>query len=169
MVRVKGEEKDGYQAVQIGFGEKKNLNKPDKGQGNFRFLREFRLDREEKKDYQPGEKILADVFKPGDKVIVRAVSKGKGFQGVVKRHGFKGAATATHGTKHAHRQPGSIGSTFPERVVKGKKMAGRMGFVKISTRNLRVARVEKEKNLLWVKGSVPGPAQGLVRVSHELL
>ncbi len=158
-------EKDGYEAIQVGFSTKnpKNLSKSVKGQlkdlGSFRWLREFqgsaRMSR--------GAKITTDVFKEGDKVKVSAVSKGKGFQGVVKRHGFHGAPK-THGTKHAHREPGSIGATWPQRVIKGRRMPGRMGGERVTVRNLEIVKVDPEKNLLALKGAVPGPRGALVEI-----
>ena len=155
VAQVKSEESDGYSAVQLGFVEKTKTKKPEKP---FYYLREFRGDFEKKS----GEEISADVFSSGDKVIVRGISKGKGFAGVVKRWGFKGAATSSHGTKHSNRKPGSIGSAYPQRVFKGKKMAGRMGADKVSLRNLEVVNVDVENNIIAIKGALPGRKGGLL-------
>jgi len=164
VTQVKTKEKDGYQAVQIGFGQKKKLTKPLLGHlkklGQFRWLREFRV---EKPEFKLGDVISVDIFKEGDKVKVSGLSKGKGFAGVVKRYGFKGGP-ASHGTKHTLRAPGSIGSSFPERVWKGRKMAGRMGTERVTTKNLEVAKVDKENNLLAIKGAIPGRKGTLVEV-----
>ena len=140
VTQIREEKKDGYKAVQIGFLEKKKINKPLAGHlkdlGKLRHLKEFRLDKngvgknneeKEKTEYKLGDKIDASVFETGDKVKISGVSKGKGFQGVMKRHGFKGGP-ASHGQKHSNRKGGSIGSAFPEHVIKGKKMQGRFIF-----------------------------------------
>ena len=174
VTQIREEEKDGYQAVQIGFLEKKKINKPLAGHlkdlGKLRYLREFRLDKNgvgkssvEKIEYKLGDEINASVFETGDKVKISGVSKAKGFQGVMKRHGFK-CGQASHGQKHSNRKPGSIGSAYPEHVIKGKKMAGRMGGVQSTQLGLEVVEVDKEKNLLIIKGSVPGNNGVLVRV-----
>ena len=164
VTQVKTEEKDGYQAVQVGFGERKKINRPLMGHlkdlGKFRYLREIR---DVKEDMKIGDKIDAGVFKEGDKIKVVGISKGKGFQGVMKRHGFHGSP-ATHGHKHDHRAPGSIGSAFPEHVLKGKKMAGRMGGDRVTVKGLKVVKVDKENNLLAVKGAVPGKRGALLKV-----
>ncbi len=154
-VRIK--EKDGYEAVQVGFDNtKKRLNKPLQGQlknlGNFRYLREFRV---EGGDYKIGDVFDVSQFNDGDKVKISGLTKGRGFQGVVKRHGFHGGPK-THGQKNRYRAPGSIGSTAPQRVMKGKRMAGRMGMERRTTKNLEIAGIDKEKNILMVKGAVPG-------------
>jgi len=164
VTQVKTEKKDGYQAVQVGFGERKKINRPLMGHlkdlGKFRYLREIR---DVKEDMKIGDKIDAGVFKEGDKIKVIGISKGKGFQGVMKRHGFHGSP-ATHGHKHDHRAPGSIGSAFPEHVLKGKKMAGRMGGDRVTVKGLKVVKVDKENNLLVVKGAVPGKRGALLKV-----
>lgn len=165
VLQVKSREKDGYEAVQLGFGERrvKNIKKPQQGHfkelGNFRYVKEFRTSSPPAR----GEKIDASAFKEGDRVKVSGISKAKGFQGVVKRYRFHGAP-ATHGTKHAHRQPGSIGATWPQRVIKGMRMAGRMGGVRISVRNLKIARVDVENNLLAIRGAIPGRRGTLVEI-----
>ncbi len=166
VVQVKTEEKNGYAALQAGFGEKKakNINKAElghlKGLGNFRYLSEFR---NADGTYNPGDKIDISVFEPGEKVQVSGISKGKGFQGVVKRHGFKGGSR-THGQKHSEREPGSIGATWPQRVLRGKRMAGRMGGEMVTVKNLEVVKVEPEKNLLYIKGALPGRRGTLLKI-----
>lgn len=163
---------DGYNAVQIGFGEKKSVKKPQLGhlkkagfEQSIRWLKEIRV---EDKDVAPGKQInLGDIFKVGDAVKVTGVSKGKGFQGGVRRHGFHGGPK-THGQSDRHRAPGSIGSgTTPGRVYKGKKMAGHMGVETVSARGLEVMGVDKDNNLLTIKGAVPGPIGGLVIVQKQ--
>lgn len=162
VVQVKTKEKDGYVAVQLGFGAKKekNIRKPQRGHSPLRWLKEFRVDETELK---PGDKIDIDTFAPGDKVNVIAISKGKGFQGVVKRHGFHGGPKS-HGQKDRHRAPGSIGASWPQHVIKGMKMAGRMGGVKVTVKNLEVVEIDKENNLIAVKGAVPGRRGTLVMI-----
>jgi len=160
VTQVKTKEKDGYVAVQLGFEEitkKKNITK-SKRQKPFVYVREFPT-----AEGAMGQVIDASVFQDGDTVQVSGISKGKGFQGAVKRHGFHGAP-ATHGTKHAHRQPGSIGATWPQRVIKGMRMAGRMGGVRMSTRNLEIAKVDAETNTLAIKGAIPGKRGTLVEI-----
>ncbi|MEA3272111.1 MAG: 50S ribosomal protein L3 [Patescibacteria group bacterium] len=167
VTQVKTLSKDGYSAVQIGCGEKKNLSKSLKGHvkdlSNLRFLNEFRINEDEAKEYNRGDKIEVDVFKEGHKVAVTGTSKGKGFQGVVKRHGFKGGP-ASHGHKDQERMPGSIGDTGAAKVFKGKKMAGRMGGDRVTVKNLEVVEVDKEKGMLAIKGAVPGARNGLVLI-----
>jgi large subunit ribosomal protein L3 len=171
ITQIKIKEKDGYEAAQIGFGETKKIKKPRKGQlgrisktqnpiPNIRWIREFRVDGGK---YELGQEIKADVFQEGDLVQVSGISKGKGFAGVVKRHGFKGAP-ASHGTKHNLRAPGSIGSSFPEHVMKGKRMAGRMGGDRVSVKNLKVAAVDAENNILAIKGAVSGKNGSLIEI-----
>jgi len=171
VTQVKIKEKDGYGAVQVGFGARKHLSKSLQGHfkehGKFRWVREFRIKEEpstpDEMPFKVGDSIRVEVFEAGDKVKVSGISKGKGFQGVVKRHGFHGAP-ASHGTKHNLRAPGSIGASFPERVLKGKRMGGRMGGQRVSVRNLTVASVDAEHNLLVVKGAIPGGRGTLVEV-----
>ena len=177
VVSQRTDEKNGYTAVQLGFGlrKEKNIKNPQlghskkagaaskDGKNNLRYLREFRI---EKPELKLGDEITVDVFKEGDEVKVSGISKGKGFQGVVKRHGFKGGP-ASHGTKHTLRAPGSIGSSFPERVWKGKKMAGRMGGGRITVRGLKVVKIDKENNLLAIKGAVPGRIGTLLEVRAQ--
>ena len=168
VVQVKTKEKDGYQAIQIGFGrtKEKNVKKPQKGhfkkaglERSYRHLKEYQGN-----DLKVGDKISVDIFNEGEVVKVSGVSKGKGFQGVVKRHGFSGFP-ASHGTKHGLRAPGSIGSAFPERVFKGKKMAGRMGARRTSVLGLEIAKIDKKNNLLALKGAVPGRKGTLLEIA----
>lgn len=167
--QVKTEKKDGYTAVQVGFGNKKKLKKPQAGQlkkigKNLRWLKEFRLGNgDELKGLKAGDEIAVEIFKPGDIVDVVGISKGKGFQGVVKRHGFAGAPK-THGTKDALRMPGSIGATTPQHVFKGVRMAGRMGGDRVTVKNLEIVEVDLQNNWLYIKGAVPGARGGLVMV-----
>lgn len=169
VTQIKTKEKDGYSAVQIGFGEAKKITKAItghlKGLGKLLFLREFR-NKEPKindKELKKGDRINVSIFKEGDLVNVSGLSKGKGFAGVVKRWHFKGRP-ATHGTKHELRTPGSVGASCPARVVKGRKMAGRMGFKRITVRNLKVIKVDSESNLMAIKGAVPGPKGALLEI-----
>jgi large subunit ribosomal protein L3 len=150
---LRTEEKEGYSAVQIEMPKTKRKT----------VKKEFRINSAEKENLKVGEEIKADAFSLGDIVTVSGKTKAKGFQGVVKRHGFKGSAK-THGHKHDLRAPGSIGAGFPEHVVKGKRMAGRMGGKRASTKNVKVVYIDKEKNLLGVKGSVPGIPGTVVEV-----
>lgn len=162
VVQRKSKQKDGYSAVQLGFVESrkiKRVGKPMKGHFDkaglppCRVLREFRVD--DGAEVKVGDKVSVALFAPGDNVKVAGISKGKGFQGVVKRHHFRGGA-ATHGSMF-HRAPGSIGaSAFPSRVLKGMRAAGQMGSERVTVRNLSVVRVDAEKNILVLRGSVPG-------------
>lgn len=167
VIGLRTEDKDGYSAVQLGYGTKKRVNKAQKGAwkdlGKFRRVKEFRVDSESALKFQTGDKIDVSVFQTGDKIEVSGISKSKGFQGVVKRHGFKGAP-ATHGTKHAHRQPGSIGARFPQHVLKGKRMAGRMGGDRITVKGLEVFDIDKSDGLLIVKGATPGRRGSLLEI-----
>ena len=160
VLQVKEKEKDGYNALQIGFKKiekKKKIKKPMKKKP-FRFLREFKNG-----EYKVGDKIDVSVFQEGDLVKVSGISKGKGFQGAVKRWGFSGRG-ATHGVKHEHRTLGSVGTSFPERVIKGRKMPGRMGSERVTVKNLKVVKIDKENNLLVIKGAVPGPRGTLLEI-----
>ena len=172
VLQIRTKDKDGYEAVQIGFGtrKEKNIKKPQRGHfkdlGNFRYVREFRIQDTKYQITNAGEKIDVSVFKEGDTVKVSGVSKSKGFQGVMKRHGFHGAP-ASHGTKHAHREPGSIGGGGGRaggRVVKGMKMAGRMGGERITVKNLKIIKVDTENNLLAISGAVPGRKGTLLEI-----
>ena len=173
VTQVKTVENDGYSAVQVCFGDirEKLVNKPKKG--HFakagvtakRFLKEFRL--EDAESYTLGQEIKADVFAAGDKVDATAKSKGKGFQGAIKRHGQSRGPMA-HGSKY-HRHAGSNGSaTTPGRVFKGKHMPGHMGAVRVTVQNLEVVSVDAEKNLILVKGAVPGPKKSLVMLKESV-
>lgn len=166
VTQVKTAEKDKYNAVQIGFGEFKKLSKAEKGHlkenGDYRYLRELRTD--DVKDYQVGQKIDVTIFKPGDIVQVEGISKGKGFAGGVKRYHFRGGPK-THGQSDRHRAPGSVGSTTtPGRVFKGLRMAGHMGARKVTVRNIEVVEVDQAKNIVLLKGAVPGGKGGLVLI-----
>ena len=176
VTQVKTKEKDGYSAVQIGFGarKEKNIKKPQRGHlakipnsksqiPNLRWLKEFRVENSELKI---GDEIKIDTFAPGDKVTAIAISKGKGFQGVVKRHGFHGGPKS-HGQKDRHRAPGSIGASWPQHVIKGMKMAGRMGGDRITVKNLEVVEVDKENNLIALKGAIPGRRGTLVMIKNS--
>lgn len=169
IVQIKNDEKDGYTAVQLGYGvrKEKNINKPQKGHmkdlGSFQKLREFRCETGELKR---GDKIDVNTFEIGDKIQVTATSKGRGFQGVVKRHGF-GGSKKTHGNKDQLRMPGSIGATGPAHVFKGTKMGGRMGGDRVTVKNLEVIEIDTENNILSIKGAIPGPRNGLVLVSGD--
>ncbi len=164
VIQIKTTARDGYQAVQVGFGHAKKINSPLKGHlrglGEFRYLKEFRVDNIE--DYSVGQTIDTSIFGPGDYVDVIGISKGKGFAGGVKRHHFSGGPK-THGQSDRHRAPGSIGSgTTPGRVYKGLKMAGHMGVDQVTVQNLKVVRSDSDKNLLLIKGAVPGPKNGFL-------
>lgn len=156
---VRDAEKDGYRAIQIGYGKKSKSRAANtvlghlKGQGPFRAIREFRA--KELPEIKIGDRVTVEVFKEGDEVMVSGLSKGKGFSGVVKRHGFHGGPR-THGQKHSEREPGSIGSGLRTRVPRGTRMAGRMGGERVTVKNLRVLKVDKDNNLLVVSGAVPG-------------
>lgn len=172
VVQKKTAEKDGYSAIQVGFGVKREklFNKPSKGHFNkagvrpLRFLREFRLESSE--GYQVGQEIKADLFSPGEKVDVVGTSKGRGFAGGIKRHGFHRGPMA-HGSKY-HRRPGSLGAKGPARVFKGRKLPGHYGAERVTVQNLEVVRVDANRNLLAIKGAVPGPRGGLVVVKDSV-
>jgi large subunit ribosomal protein L3 len=168
VAQVKRPEKDGYSAVQLAFGTPKRTNKPAAGHlskagiDGARYLVELRL--EDSSEYELGAEIKADVFEEGDAVDVVGVTKGKGFAGSVKRHHFHGLS-ASHGTERKHRSPGSIGAcATPARVFKGTRMAGHMGHRRITTLNLTVIKADPERNLLLVRGAIPGPRGGLVMI-----
>jgi large subunit ribosomal protein L3 len=171
VTQIKTPERDGYSAVQLGFGLDKRLNRPERGhrQGSgfmSRTLREVNVS--DVTDMAVGQVITADAFAEGELVDVTGTSKGRGFQGVVKRHGFRGGPK-THGQSDRLRAPGSIGSSAtPGRVFKGMRMAGRMGNDRVTIQNLRVLRVDPERNLLLVGGSVPGANESLVMVRRAI-
>lgn len=166
VTQVKTKDSDGYTAVQVGFGSKRKLAKPQAGHLKdlpaHRWLREVRLP-EAEAGLARGTTLDVSVFSPGDRVKVSGTSKGRGFAGVVKRHHFRGGP-ASHGHKDNLRMPGSIGATFPQHVTKGTRMAGRMGGERVSVRNLEVVEVRPEENLLVVKGAVPGPIHGFLEI-----
>jgi len=168
VTQVKNEDNDGYKAVQIGFGFKKKLNKPLaghlKGLENYRDVREFRVDQGDA--FERGKMIDVSSFQAGDYVDVTAISKGKGFQGVVKRHGFHGSP-ATHGHKDQLRMPGSIGAGGVQHVFKGTRMGGRMGGDRVTIKNLEVIEVDLEKNLLYIKGAMPGTRHALLMIKAD--
>lgn len=172
VTQVRDAEKDGYASVQVAAGEQKahRQNKAEQGHfgAAFQNVKEFRPRKnyEESVDgFEKGQTIDASVFAAGDKVVVAATSKGKGFQGVVKRHGFAGGP-GSHGQKHTLRAPGSIGQTGINRVLKGMRMAGRMGSDRVSVKNLTILQVNPEENVLLVKGAVPGRKGALVEVRN---
>ncbi len=172
VTQVKEVARDGYDALQLGFMERKETRTPKPLLGHFkaagvppkRFLREFKGFEVHK--YQPGDEIrVEDVFAEGDYVDVAGRSKGKGFQGVVKRHGFAGVGMQTHGQHNRERAPGSIGqASFPSRVFKGLRMAGRTGNERVKVKNLGVVKILPEQNLMLVQGAVPGPKNGIVEI-----
>lgn len=170
VVQIKTKDKDGYEAVQFGFGarKEKNIAKPQLGHmkkagGNFRYLRELKT---EAGALKRGDVIAIDTFAPGDEIQVSGISKGKGFQGVVKRHGFHGQ-DKTHGNKDQLRMSGSIGTGGAAHVFKGMRMGGRTGGENVTTKNLEIVEVDKENNILYVKGAVPGARNGLVLIRGE--
>jgi len=170
VAQVKTPEKDGYAAIQIGFGQKreKRTNRPLRGHlkkhggaASARMIRELRMD--DVSAYQPGQQITVSIFPVGSQVDVIGVSKGRGFAGVVRRHHFT-AGRETHGVT-THKQPGSIGaSAYPSRVIKGKRLPGRMGGARVTVKNLDVIGIDAEQHLLWVRGSVPGAPNGMVLI-----
>ncbi len=167
VIQIKTAAKEGYNAVQLGFGEAKRLKSPERGHlrglGQFRYLREFRVD--DIGDIQV--KVDVSIFKDGDLVDVTGVSKGKGFAGVVKRYGFAGGPK-THGQSDRHRHAGSIGATTsPGRVLKGTRMAGHMGNRRVTVRKLEVLKADPERNLLLIKGAVPGAKNGLLLITKS--
>jgi len=169
VIQVKTVAKEGYPAAQLGFGQVKHLKSPQRGHmkelGQFKYLREFRV-----KDAQAaevGDRVDVSLFKPGDLVDVTGWSKGKGFAGVVKRHHFAGGPK-THGQSDRHRAPGSIGSTTsPGRVLKGMRMAGHMGNRRVTVRHLEVFEADPDRNLLLVKGALPGGRNGLLLIKKS--
>lgn len=167
VIQIKTVAKEGYNAIQLGFGEAKRLKSPQRGHlrglGQFKHLREFRVD--DIGDIQV--KVDVSQFKEGDLVDVTGFSKGRGFAGVVKRHGFAGGPK-THGQSDRHRHPGSIGATTsPGRVLKGTRMAGRMGNRRVTVRKLEVLKTDPARNLLLVKGAVPGAKSGLLLIKKS--
>jgi large subunit ribosomal protein L3 len=175
VTQVKSKEKDGYQAVQFGYGTRKTkkLSKPVRGHlkdKSFAHLKEIRLDKAKdasknmKSDWNVGDIIESSVFAAGDKVEISALSKGKGFQGVVKRHGFKGGPRS-HGQKHSERAPGSIGTAGFQRVFKNMRMAGRMGGDRITFKNMKIVRIDGDQ--IFIEGAVPGRKGTLVEIKGQ--
>jgi large subunit ribosomal protein L3 len=171
VTQIRTAEKDGYEAIQLGFGIDKRLNKPEQGHRKASgfmsdTLREVRA--EDVSSFEVGQQIKVDTFSAGELIDVTGTAKGRGFQGGMKRHGFSGAQK-THGQSDRARAPGSIGaSATPGRVLKGMKMAGHMGHNRVTIENLTVLRVDTERNLLLVQGSVPGPNKGIVIVRRAI-
>jgi large subunit ribosomal protein L3 len=166
VTQIKNKQVDTYEAVQFGFGSRnvRNISKPMKGHikdlGNFSNLKELKISGSE---FKVGDKVSVDTFAEGDVVHTTSISKGKGFQGVVKRHGFAGGRRS-HGQKHSEREPGSIGSQGPQRVLKGTRMGGRMGADQITQKGLTIAKVDAENNLIYVKGAIPGRKGTIVEI-----
>ena len=173
VAQIKTVETDGYQSIQLGYGDvkDKHINKPEAGHfakaklPNKKHLREFRLDSVE--NYKVGDEVKVDIFEAGEKVDIQGTSKGKGFQGVIKRHG-QHRGPMGHGSMY-HRRPGSMGATStPGRVFKGKKLPGHMGKVTVTIQNLEIVKVDTDKNVLLVKGSVPGSKGAILKVKSTV-
>ena len=173
VTQIKTEENDGYSAVQVGYMDKREklVNKPQKGHFDKagvsckRFLREFKF--ENASEYEVGQEIKADIFQAGDHIDATAISKGKGFQGAIKRHG-QSRGPMTHGSKY-HRHAGSNGAASdPSKVFKGKKMPGQMGNKRVTIQNLEIVQVDAENNLLLIKGAVPGPRKSMVTIKETV-
>jgi len=172
VVRKKTPETDGYSAIQVGFMgvKERKVNRPDRGQfakaqiKPTRWLREFRV--EDPDQYEIGQEIRADVFQEGDLIDVTGISKGKGFAGGIKRHNFHRGPMA-HGSKY-HRRPGSLGAKGPARVFKGRKEPGRLGGERVTVQRLKIVKVYPEKNVILVKGAVPGPRRGLLTIRDSV-
>jgi large subunit ribosomal protein L3 len=173
VVQKKTPERDGYAALQLGFEEVEanKLNRPLRGHfakngvRPLRFLKEIRLDSDAVDSYEVGQEVKVDIFNPGDYVDVQGVTKGKGFAGGIKRHGFH-RGPMKHGSKY-HRRPGSLGAKGPARVFKGRKLPGRAGGEMRTVKNLKVVKVDPEHNLLLVRGAVPGPRMGLLLIKNS--
>lgn len=167
VVQVKTIDKDGYEAVQLGFGSKKNnskaLKKHFKDLGSFALLKEFKGSKFADKDLAVGDKLDASLFEVGDKVKVTGLAKGKGFAGAVKRYGFHGMP-ASHGHRSVQRHVGSIGQRFPQHTLKGLRMAGRMGGGKSTARGLQIVNIDQENNLICIKGALPGNNGGVLEI-----
>ena len=165
VTQVKTKDKDGYDAIQVGFGDAKKQTKPQSGhlksaKVNSKILREFDIALGE--DLKVGDTITVDVFDVGDEVSVSGTSKGKGFAGTIKRHNFS-RGPMTHGS-HNHRAPGSIGAGYPQHVLRGQKLPGQMGAAKNTVKDLKVVTIDPEKNLIAIRGAVPGPNKGIVLI-----
>ena len=170
ITQVKTDESDGYTAVQLGFEEAKENNVPKAQKGHFKaagmlpkIVREFRVE-EITEDLKVGEKVSPEVFSIGDEIDATGTSKGKGWAGTIKRHNFH-RGRKTHGGR-SYRRPGSIGSMYPQHILKGKKMAGQMGFEQVTVKNLKVALIDVENNVIGVTGAVPGPRKGIVVIKE---
>jgi len=174
VTQIKSEEKDGYSAVQLGFGERKDKHTTKPQKGHFeaagttpkRYVREFAPHSD---DLTLGDEVaISELCEEGERIDVAGTSKGRGFQGVVKRHGFGGVGMSTHGQHNRQRAPGSIGaSSWPSRVVKGLRMAGRMGNERVTVKRLRIVKIMADQNLVLVQGAVPGPKNGLVELRKQ--
>jgi large subunit ribosomal protein L3 len=167
VVQIKTPEKDGYSAIQVGFGTRKRVNDAMRGHfkrlGDFRFVREIRVP--DTNEYELGQKLGAEIFEEGDIVNVVGTSKGRGFAGGVKRHHFHGGPK-THGQSDRHRAPGSIGSgTTPGRVRKGLRMAGHMGDARVTVKHLKIFEANPDRGIILIEGSIPGGVNGLVRIT----
>ena len=171
IISIRTKEKDGYSALQLGFGEKKDKRVPKPVLGQFKknelapmkVLKEFKFPSEP--EYKIGDEITVNLFAEGEKIKVRSRTKGKGFQGVMRRHGFGGVGGTTHGQSDRLRAPGSIGaSSYPSRVFKGQRMAGRMGYENVTIANLKVHKIIPEQNLILIRGSVPGAINTIVEL-----
>jgi len=164
ITQIKTKERDGYEAIQIGFKKikEKKVKKTQKTKP-FKYLREFKDDISK---YKIGQKIDVSLFQEGEKIKISGISKGKGFAGGVKRWGFAGSP-ATHGTKDTQRAPGSIGMRWPQRVVKGRRMAGRMGSERVTIKNLQIVKIDPENNLIAIKGAIPGRRGTLLEIYSE--
>lgn len=175
VTQIRTEEKDGYSAIQLAIGDKKEKRTSKAMRGHFettgtspkRHIREFAIG--DDSEYAPGDEVsVADIFEEGETIIVTGTSKGKGFQGVVKRHGFSGVNDATHGQHNRQRAPGSIGAgSDPSRVFKGMRMGGRMGSDRVTVKNLQVLRIMEDQNAILVSGAIPGPKNGLVELKKK--
>lgn len=171
ITQVRKEDKDGYSALQIGFEESRKANKPQEMQlkksriPKLRNIKEVRISGENTEKYKSGNVISLDTFKEGEKINVVGTSKGKGFAGVIKRHGFH-RGPESHGSDH-HREPGSIGGAYPQRVFKGQKLPGRMGHDRVTVKNLKIEKIDHENNLIFIYGAVPGPNKSLVMIMGQ--
>lgn len=162
ITQIKIKEKDGYSAIQVGFEKLKSQKiKKTMRRKEFRHIKEQRIINNEQ--YKIGDKVDVSIFQAGDKIKISGISKGKGFQGGVKRWGFSGRK-ATHGVKHEQRTIGSVGSRFPQRVIKGRKMPGRMGSDRVTIKNLKIIKIDKENSIIAVKGAVPGRRGTLLEI-----
>jgi len=164
ITQVKDKKKDGYLAVQVGFKRmpEKKIKKPLRKKP-YKFLREFRLKEQDISKFKEGQQITVEIFQEGEKVEVSGKSKGKGFQGAVKRWGFSGR-DRTHGVKHEHRTLGSVGSAWPQKVWKGKKMPGRTGSEQVTVKNLEIVKIDPKRNILAIKGALPGARGTLLKI-----